>query len=257
MNKKNIKKRDLTKIKESTIICVPSEFVNVNYKQGITKLMLHIFLYNYGRNIRELYFSTTAFLNWFEKKDRIQTRKKREVEEIIKDWEKEGLITVLENVTNDVFKIRLEESFYVYGNDKYYKNFVTIYADEVEKILSIDCKEKKEIDSKMILFVFLYLKQYKNIKRGYMLLGWVAEDIFNKNKTTRVRTILEMLEKEEMIYYEEPTLIMNKKNKFIYTSFQYVLSYERDLKNKVEYYGEEFVKQKLKELEGEEDCYEW
>ena len=256
MNKKNIKKRDLTKIKESTIICVPSKLVNVSYKDGITKLMLHIFLYIHSGNSKELYFSTTAFLDWFGLKNKNQYYKQQEVKQIFKDWEKEGLITVLENVTNDVFKIRLEESFYVYGNDKYYKDFVTIYADEVEKILSIDCKEKKEIDSKMILFVFLYLKQYKNIKRGYMLLGWVAEDIFNKNKTTRVRTILEMLEKEEMIYYEEPTLTMNKKNKFIYTSFQYVLSYERDLKNKVEYYGEEFIKQKLKELKGEEENYE-
>lgn len=257
MNKKEIKKRDLTKIKESTIIGVPSELVNVNYKQGITKLMLHIFLYNYGRDIGELYFSTTAFLNWFEKKDRIQSRKKREVEEIIKDWEKEGLITVLENVTNDVFKIQLEENFYVYGKDKYYKSFVKIYADEVEKILDFDCEEEKEIEPTKILLVFLYLRQNEKFRKKCMFLTWIAEDLFNKSKTNRVNRILELLEEQKLIYYKKSILKKSTEGKFYYTEFQYFICYERDLKNKVEYYGEEFVKQKLKELEGEEDCYEW
>lgn len=252
-----IKKRDLlflTNPKEVSSICIPTKLINTKYKEGATKLMLHIFLYNYGRGIKELYFSTTAFLNWSEKKERIRSYKKREVEEIIKDWEEIGLITVLENITTDVFKIRLEENFYSYGIEKYYKNFVTVYADEVEKILNLKDDKKNNVNSKMILFVFLYLKQYKNSRNG-MFLSWIADEIFSKTKTDKVRMILELLEKEEMIYYKKATLTKNKDDNFAYTRFQYIFCYERDLKNKVEYYGEEFIKQKLKEL-GKEDDYE-
>lgn len=259
MNKqKNIKKRILVKPKEMTPICVPSELVNVNYKKGITKLMLHIYFYIYGGSIKELYFSTSYFYKWIERKEdikRIQSYKKKEIEEIIKEWKEIGLVTVLENVTTDAFIIRLEESFYVYGNDKYYKNFVTVYADEVEKILNIDCKDKKEIDSKMILFMFLYLKQYRHLKSGQMFLVCIADDIFSRTKTARVREILELLEEQDLIYYKKAILKKDKYGNFLYTKFQYTLSYERDLKNRVEYYGDEFIKQKLKEL-GKEDDYE-
>lgn len=246
-------KKKITEKKEIACIYIPSIFFkknNCNYRNIKLSFMLYIYL-ALGKNVLcKQPFIFNDFIKWYSPKRTSRggytTKIKKETQKLLKDFENEKLIKIVESYIS-YCKIELTENFYLFDKLHTFKSFVRIYIDEWE---CISDGEYDEITRNMLLYVFLYLRYWVGYKGGCYTkyIGSLAKELhINKNTLSKILRVLNEL---GLIYSKIPNAewLSERENfyrdKTIFTNY-----YKRDFKNKVEIYGDDYIEDCIRQHE--------
>ena len=248
MERKTNMKRDITDRKELTYICIPSVFfTEYEYQEMKLTSMLYIYL-ALGKNLLcKQPFIFNDFVRWYSQNETSShsyiAKIKKEVMELFEKMENRGLIKVLDSHSS-YCQIELKENFYTFSCTRTFDNFVVLYVDELEKIMRKKYTVKKDgFTRNMLLNVFLYMKILIGSNNGCYqnYINTLAKNVnINKNTLSKILKVLSC--DLELIYSKTPSVEWTaERNGFYYDKTIFTCYYKRDLKNKVEIYGSDYI----------------
>lgn len=156
--------------REMTCIKIPTDlFTKYGYKEGKLLSMVYIYLLLGRNNFFNQPFIFKDFVKWYSPSGNAKSRSylsktKNEIIKIFEEMKNDNLIKILDTHPS-YYEIELEEEFYTFGATHAFKTFVTLYIDELEKIMNGEYTKKENgFTRNMMLNVFLYLKSMIGLK---------------------------------------------------------------------------------------------
>lgn len=250
----NLQQRKLNRI-ERKLICIPFELFledDTTYTDNKLKFLLHVYIYIIRSCIYRVRFRYSDFFEWTkESKDsKTRAKNKKQIEIMLKEMEDNNLIRIRKK-DSLYFDLDILENFVHYSKESFYCNgFVSVYADEVQKIMDYDTSGIKGVSNGLLLYTYVWL-----VKRIKSYAFWCDEenpcyyvrefqcDLCNNiysNKDT-MKSAIKCLQELGLIYATKPKRYKKEDGSISHSATIFALPYIRDCKKGIEYYGENYI----------------
>lgn len=259
----DLQQRKLEEI-ESKTVCMPYELISHKYKKNELKFLLHVYIYMKRGYDNTLNLHYVDFFKWTKTSKAKITRAKKEkqINDILKEMEDNSLIKILET---DSMYVNLETCipFVRYTKDSFYsKGFTSVYLDEVQKIMDYDTSKIKGVTNGLLLYTYVWLvrkiKYVAYIRDGLHPCYYVKEfycnlcnEIYDNSEV--MKDTIKCLQDLGLVYATTPKRYIRDDGNIAYSATVFVLSYLRDCKQGIEYYGENYIKSVLEYEEKKSD----
>lgn len=247
----NLQKRQLNEI-EKKFVCIPYKlFKNDIYKRNELKFLLHVYIYIERSYKSTLNFIYDEFFEWtnISKDKRTRAKNKKEIDTILKEMEYNNLIKIYKTESAYI-RFEILKQFIYYSEESFYNNgFISIYLDEVEKIMNYDTSGIKRVTNGLLLYTYVWLvrriKSYaKMCNKGCCCVREFYYNLCNNiysNKEAMKDTI-KCLQDLGLIYATLPKRYKKEDGSISHSATIFALPYLRDCEQGTEYYGENYIK---------------
>lgn len=247
----NLQKRQLNEI-ESKVVCIPCKlFKNDKYKNNELKFLLHVYIYMERSYVNTVKFYYSDFFEWMKiSKDRhTRAKSKKEIEIILKEMENNNLIKICKTESSYIC-FEILKQFTYYSEDSFYNSgFVSVYLDEVQKIMNYDTSKIKRVTNGLLLYTYVWLvreiKRYAQMwNNGCYCVREFYYNLCNKiyNNKEVMKDTVKCLQDLGLIYATLPKKYKREDGSISHSATIFALSYLRDCKQGIEYYGENYIK---------------
>lgn len=251
-NIKNLQKRKINRA-ESNSVSIPCELFSYDkYKHNELKFLLHVYI-DITRNrdyTVNLYYAD--FFDWIKTSKDIRTRTKKikQINIVLKEMENNNLIKMYD-IENMCVRFEILEQFITYSKESFYNSgFVSVYIDEVQKIMNYDTSKYKGVSNGLLLYTYVCLvgeiKSTAHMRNRenpcYYVKGFycnLCDEIYS-NKAVMKDTV-QCLQDLGLIYATTPKRYKKENGRMSCGATIFALTYVRDKDKKIEYYGENYI----------------